>query len=444
MAQLPIFISVDKANDDINQMIKIFEEVHYNPYFNIKKEEFYQEKEQLLNGWEEDSISYKKFIVTGMKLSALMSGGHSAMDWQNPKIIAELKLHNYIPFTGKMVDDNRFVVTKSNNTKIKPGTIIESINGISIADLYKECMSYVGGIYAFKNAYCEALFPLYLFFNDELKAPYSIKMNSSNDVIKTAGLSIGELMTFVNSDQAVVDYSFEILEDEIGLISYNKCNDYEKFKVFLEKTFEKLKQENIDKLIIDIRENGGGNSELNDLLLAYITKKPYQQSSGRYWKVSELAKKTYSENEIYRSLFGEKFLTQYMNTSNQEVIKDFDNELLYPVTPQNYFEGKSCLLIGSATFSSANFLADAVKTYKITTLIGTPTGEYTNDFGEQLTFILKNSGSTVYVSSTYDIGANGNDSILEPVYPDIETKTDALKYAVSWMKKDLIINKSNK
>ena len=93
------------------------------------------------------------------------------------------------------------------------------------------------------------------------------------------------------------------------------------------------------------------------------------------------------------------------------------------------------MLIGPSTFSSANFLADAVKTYNITTLIGTPTGEYTNDFGEQLNFNLDNSESPVFISSTFDIGANGNDAILEPVYPDIEVKTDALEYALIWIKK---------
>ena len=436
LGQGSIFITTDQARDDINEMVKTFEEVHYNPYFKIKKEDFNQKKEQFLSEWTEDSISLKRFMVAGMKLSALMSGGHSALDWQNPKIVPELYQHKFISFTGEMLDSNRFIVTKSNLTKVNEGKCVTAINDIDIKDLYKECMSYVGGIHAFKNDYCEKLFPLYLFFNETLKAPYSIKMNGSAELIKTEGMSIGELMTFFNSNQVKSDYSFEILEDNIGLISYNKCNDYEKFKIFLRSTFETIKKESIDKLIIDIRENGGGNSELNDLLLSYITKKPYQQSSGRYWKVSELAKSTYSGIEDFKGMFGEEFMDQYLKAPNGEVIEDFNKELYSPSAPANYFDGKSCVLIGPATFSSANFLADAVKTYKITTLIGTATGEYTNDFGELLKFQLENSGNTVYISSTFDIGANGNDSILEPVFPDVEVKSDALKYAVNWIKKD--------
>ena len=66
-------------------------------------------------------------------------------------------------------------------------------------------------------------------------------------------------------------------------------------------------------------------------------------------------------------------------------------------------------------------------------MIGTSTGEYTNDFGEQLSFVLPGSGAIVYVSSTYDIGVNGNADVLEPVHPDIEVKEHVMKFAIDWL-----------
>ncbi|MCT4579891.1 MAG: S41 family peptidase [Flavobacteriales bacterium] len=432
------YISVDKATNDIEQLIKTFDRVHYNPYFHVTPKELIRKKMELLDNWEKDSISFKQFMVTGMKLSAMMSGGHSYMYWQNEKIMPEIKSHYYLPFSGKLIDNNQtFIVTRSKTSAFKAGMQIKTINGISIVELFKECLSYIGGIEAFKLASIEKAFPLFLFFNDTLKAPYSIEIDNSSEIISTKGLDISELSNFLNSAQTQVDYSFEVLDDEIGLISYNSCNNYKKFDQFLKKSFKTIKRENINKLIIDVRENGGGDSGLNDLLLSYITRKPYQQSSGRYWKVSKESKKAYSENKVYSRIFGKDFMLQYMNTPNQEVIEDTDStELTHPIKPKYFFQGKSCILIGPSTFSSANFLADAVKTYNITKLIGTPTGEYTNDFGEQISFTLPNSHSLVFISSTYDIGANGNASILEPVYPDIYTETDALKYAINWIKND--------
>ena len=169
IGQSTAFISTDDATKDIEQLIATFEKVHYNPYFKTTKEEVNQIKEQLLNSWEKDSITLKKFMATGMKLTALLSGGHSYMDWHNPRIIDELLTYRYIPFTGKIDDQNHFVVTRSTHLKIKAGEKIKSINGIKIANLYKECMSYVGGIDAFKNAECEKYFPIYLFFTNALQ-----------------------------------------------------------------------------------------------------------------------------------------------------------------------------------------------------------------------------------------------------------------------------------
>ncbi|MCG8576264.1 MAG: S41 family peptidase [Flavobacteriales bacterium] len=437
IAQSTAFISSTAATEDINQMVSTFEKVHYNPYFKTSKDEFYSLKKELLDNWSTDSISYKQFMAVGMKLCAVMSGGHSYMYWKNPHMVPEIKEYFYVPFTGKLINDNQtFVVTESKIPSIDSGAVVQSINGIDMKELFLECMSYTGGIEAFKIAYTEASLPLFLFFNDKLKAPYSIQLKGSENPISTQGMDIGELADFINSRQIDQNYTFEILNDEIALISYNSCTNYKKFKKFLKESFKTIAEQNIDKLIIDIRQNGGGDSRLNDDLLSYLTTKPYQQSSGRYWKVSEEAKKTYSSHKAYTKIFGKEFMDQYMNTPNQEVIESLDTaDLTYPQKPKNFFEGKSCLLIGPGTFSSANFLADAVKTYKITTIIGAPSGEYTNDFGEQLNFTLPNSGSRVFISSTYDIGANGNATVLEPVFPDIHVEDDALTYAVEWIKK---------
>ena len=38
---------------------------------------------------------------------------------------------------------------------------------------------------------------------------------------------------------------------------------------------------------IDIRENGGGNSALAELMIPYFSNKPYRLTAGMKWKVSE-------------------------------------------------------------------------------------------------------------------------------------------------------------
>ena len=98
------------------------------------------------------------------------------------------------------------------------------------------------------------------------------------------------------------------------------------------------------------------------------------------------------------------------------------------------FKGKHCFLIGPYTFSSANYLADAIKTFKLSTLIGSATGELTNDFGEQVEFQLPYSKSYFFVPTTYDIGADKNEKTMSSVVPDINSNDDALLDAIEYLK----------
>ena len=435
--QNPLFISTKDAISDIEFMISTIEDVHYNPYFRITKEQLYQNKANYFDSFDGDSILMKKFMAVGMTLAAQMSGGHTALNWQNEAIYPELRAYQYIPFTGMLNESmSEFVVTRSTSSTVIKGTVISSINGVSMVELFQEAMNFIGGIEAFRNSSCEKILPLYLFFTDRIKAPYLIEVKEGPNEVESQGLGVYEMLDFLNEKKQKENYTFQLVNGDVGLISYNRCENLKGFEKFLKGTFKTIRKENVNKLIIDIRENGGGDSGLNDLLLSYITTTPYQQASGRIWKVSEQAKNAFKANPVYEKMMGKTFFNEYQSAENQTNIEDLEGELLTPVQPTNFYTGTSCFLIGPNTFSSANFLADAVKTYKLSTLIGAATGENTNDFGEMISFNLPFTNNVIFVSSTYDIGANANPDVFEPVYPDIKVTDDVLIYAIKWMDKD--------
>jgi hypothetical protein len=128
------------------------------------------------------------------------------------------------------------------------------------------------------------------------------------------------------------------------------------------------------------------------------------------------------------------FINKYLRSENQAILLDKENELMNPEKPEYYFDGKTCFLIGPETFSSANFLADAVKTYKLIKLIGMPTGEATNDFGEIVKFNLPHSNVLLIVSSTFDVGADADIKRHSAVQPDILINNNIMEKAVEWLR----------
>lgn len=425
-------ISVENARTDLSSMFQTIKSVHYNPYSTTSESEYLAQRDTIFKSWNEDSISIREFTRSGMKLAAKLSMGHTSFNWQNPAVFPALSQHKFIPFKVTL-KNNQLIVTASATDQLTPGDTVRFINNQPAIDVFREIMSYTGGIEAFKISVSEQLFPLYLFFNATINDTYEIELASGSRKLITSTLNVSEVSNFMFSDNPHSDYTFDIIENNIGLISYNSCNDYDAFKHFLDSTFSKIREEKIQHVIIDIRANGGGNSSLNDLLLSYLTRKKYRQSSGRFWKVSTEVQSKIKVDSLWREFLDESFLNDYLNADDQSIIDERDLELTKNRKPQDYFKGKHCFLIGPNTFSSANFLADAVKTFKLSTLIGQSTGELTNDFGELVEFQLPISGSYFFVPSTFDIGTDNNLESMKPVEPTIRTDEDALHYATEWI-----------
>src|SRR5579885_2596202 len=83
-------------------------------------------------------------------------------------------------------------------------------------------------------------------------------------------------------------WKFEILPGAIGHLDFVDMDsplrsDWQKF---LLATFRTVQEKHLTGLIVDLRNNDGGDSNLGDDLLDYLADKPYRMASRKEWKFS--------------------------------------------------------------------------------------------------------------------------------------------------------------
>jgi C-terminal processing protease CtpA/Prc len=191
-----------------------------------------------------------------------------------------------------------------------------------------------------------------------------------------------------------------------------------------------LKDDSVETLLVDLRENGGGDDAFGDELLRYINQKPYRGWSGGELKRS--AELRSHDKAYYRVPF--RWLPLHFFYSQERMLHFGPRGSLTTWPPQPvkqrkkaepFFDGPVCVLIGPYTFSAAVIFADAVKTFRLATLVGEETGGHPNFFSEAYDFRLPRSGLLASISTVRWLRASGDSADLTGVSPDIVVKTTA-------------------
>ncbi len=428
-------LSANAAIEDINFIQQHLEQHHYNPYLYITKETFNEKKEQLFSYFlTKDSLPKTDFIIKTMQLIATIDDGHTNVRWFSEEILKDRNNMHFFPAVLKFNVNQQLMYTTKDTPTPTPFPV-KSINQINATYLYQDALNCLAGNDYYTNDINSAFFfPIYLYLKG-FEPPYHLTLENGQTITFEKEDEVSFIDLYYRLKPAGVNYELKILDEQTAYIAYNSCTDYDKFKSFLEDSFQRIHEKNIQSLVIDIRNNSGGDSSLNDLLLAYLTTKEYRQMSRRYWKKSDVAIQDLLERGA-KEHYGEDFTTKYQLKDREDIL-DFGggDELTKAERSLHFFEGKTCFLIGPRTFSSANMLADAVATYQLSTLIGQATGEKTNDFGEQKEDILPHSKVPFTYTIAFDIGANGDADDTSTVQPDIKVEQDALEFALEWLKK---------
>jgi hypothetical protein len=379
---------------DLNFLFSKLEYTHPSLYHYVSKEKV-DSARKAIESILVQPFTRLEFARVVIPLATMLKDGHTSLSFPQEERTAYLKAGGTVfPFDVLIRNDRIFITTNySSDSTLLPYSEILSINGISSFEILNQLRPFISAELDFyRDIRIQNAFRRLLWYVLGFEGDYNLVVARDGNVFvkKIPGATEKEFLDVYakRATSSAQSYTFYKLTDEVGVIDFRSMNDTEKFGKFLDSTFTIIKQNKIQHLVIDIRNNSGGNSQLGDMLFDYITSKKYRQVI---------------EAEIKKD----------------GKVRHVKGSLQTPRKVANKFTGKTYLLTSHYTFSSANMLASAYKFYNMGTIIGEETGGVLTAFGDLVEIILPNTKLKAFCSHKKFVHP-GADGKLHGVKPDIE------------------------
>jgi hypothetical protein len=188
-------------------------------------------------------------------------------------------------------------------------------------------------------------------------------------------------------------YSLTYPDEKTALLtitSFWENAEGESFKHFLKQSFADINSRGIQQLIIDVRDNEGGNDSRGSLLLSYLMDKEFRY----YDRLETTTDKKYSFSEYARLPKFYGFIRLLVTRTENGKYEWKHNKNLKMQKPQKHpYSGKVYVLINGASFSVTTEFAAVTHYLKRATFIGEETGGgyYGNNSGTFVIVTLPNS-----------------------------------------------------
>lgn len=211
---------------------------------------------------------------------------------------------------------------------------------------------------------------------------------------------------------------------------------------FIRRTFKKLKKEGIEHLVIDLRENQGGELSYASYLFNFVTDKPVQWL--KEVQASIVDDFPYTElGYINRSLFGMKGRHFQLNEQGEYILKK--SKMLKTCKPHKHrFEGQVYWLTSGKTFSAAALLVSAAKAHAVGKIVGEETGGAYDEMSAGSTAVIQLPNTRIEVQiplfnlvmdvPAQEIGRGVNpDVYVDPSIPAFRNRENILRSTVLGM-----------
>jgi C-terminal processing protease CtpA/Prc len=263
-------------------------------------------------------------------------------------------------------------------------------------------------------------------------------------------------LDFVSVKSDIKIYTNFITRPIALMVMKNHTRYARDFGLVLQSMFQEINKHSIDNLIIDLRNNWGGDRRPGKQLIWYLTDQQEIKGFTEYVRISDYYKTQFKPdykayNATYQEKFGKPIPYGMINITDtilsQTFFYDISKEdspfLLDHTLPK--FKGNVYVLIGVNTFSAAATLATTIADNNLATIVGKPTGQKpTTQSGASL-FKLPHTKSIVTISCAYVERPNKLKNHEIALFPDIEIYPTLVDYLSGVdVQFEYIINEINK
>lgn len=431
-----IRLSKTQALADLDTMISTIHEVHPDMFSHCPEKKFFKRVEKI-KATLPDTLSALQFYIQAAPLIGMLGDGHTSIHFSDFSLAFRDTAQRFFPLDIKISDNNALLYVKRDLTGqqlIPEGAQILSVNSRSHKEIMKNILQYCSGEKLFFKVQHLSNYLLFISYMNQLYPEQNFDIvytyQGKRTKVHLPGISVFQLQKTMLQPQnsQPIPYAFSIdKEKNLAVMEFNSFSNREQFNYFADSMFCALKNENIGNLIIDIRNNSGGNSSIGDKLFQYISPCPFRQ----YGQIT--VRTTPTTLRLIKNCYGQEPANKeygMFTTSVQELIPLAENPLRYT--------GNVYLLTSHSTFSSASSFSWAFKYFKMGPVIGEETGGIAYCFGDVLGFSLPHSRLQVGVSYKIFTHYGATPKDIHGTYPDYEIPAEQ---ALDWTIDKLILKK---
>lgn len=378
-----------QIKDDIVILKQVLEANHPSLYWFTPKDSIDLFFANTLNSIQ-DSLTE---IQAKNKIASIVSNikcGHTSVRFSKQFLsLAEKYKYPQFPLSLKVWKDSLVVLGRYNkeDSILRRGTVITSINKKSSKEIIENFLPYIhsdGNSLNYKYQVLSNNFPAWYKNIYGLDSVYTIgyidKENLEKFVqIKWTNPTPDTSTTKEKKEVAKLTRAEKLLRIRslffdtslqtafIRLTSFSKAG----LRKFFRQSFKSIKENNVQHIAIDLRENGGGSVEKSVLLSKYLANKPFKVGDTIAAKSRSLEQHKYIKSWLPTWLMMQ-FASKKMDDGLYHNLR-FETHYYQPKT-KNHFDGNVYIIQGGQTFSAATMFISSLYQQKNVTTIGEETG----------------------------------------------------------------------